>query len=68
MPTDRPLQLRVGDAQPDTATEAELIGVLERFSSAFADRDAEAVLHLFAPTDASSWLRPRSPCCADRRS
>jgi uncharacterized protein (TIGR02246 family) len=51
MPTDRPLLLRVADAQPDTATEAELIGVLERFSSAFADRDAEAVLHLFAPTD-----------------
>jgi hypothetical protein len=51
MPTDRPLLLRVADAQPDTATEAELIGVLERFSSAFADRDADAVPHLFAPTD-----------------
>ncbi len=35
--------------KPDAGTEAELIGVLERFCSAFADRDAEAVMRLFAP-------------------
>ncbi len=33
--------------EADTAIEAEVIGVLERFCSAFADRDAEAVIHLF---------------------
>ena len=37
----------IADVKPDTAIEAELIGVLERFCSAFADRDAEAVIHLF---------------------
>ncbi len=29
--------------------EAELIGVLERFCSTFADRDADAVIRVFAP-------------------
>ena len=37
----------IADVKPDTTIEAELIGVLERFCSAFADRDAEAVIHLF---------------------
>jgi uncharacterized protein (TIGR02246 family) len=41
----------MADLEPDTATETELIAVLERFCSAFADRDAEAVVRLFAPTD-----------------
>jgi SnoaL-like domain len=36
---------------PDTATKPALIGILERFCSAFADRDAEAGERLFAPTD-----------------
>jgi uncharacterized protein (TIGR02246 family) len=31
------------------ATETELLEVLERFCSGFADRDAEAVMALFAP-------------------
>lgn len=35
--------------KPDTATETELIGVLERLCSGFADRDAEAVMRLFGP-------------------
>ena len=35
--------------KPDAATETELLEVLERFSSAFADRDAEAVMRLFVP-------------------
>ena len=30
--------------KPDIATETEVIGVLERLCSAFADRDAEAVM------------------------
>jgi uncharacterized protein (TIGR02246 family) len=37
----------IADVKSDTTIEAELIGVLERFCSAFADRDAEAVIHLF---------------------
>jgi hypothetical protein len=37
----------IADVEPDPAIEAELIAVLERFCSAFADRDAEAVIHLF---------------------
>ena len=37
----------IAGAKPDTAIEAELIGVLEHFCSAFTDRDAEAVIHLF---------------------
>lgn len=37
----------IADVKPDTATEAELIGVVERFCSALADRDAEAVIQLF---------------------
>jgi uncharacterized protein (TIGR02246 family) len=37
----------IADVKPDTAIEAELIAVLECFCSAFADRDAEAVIHLF---------------------
>lgn len=37
--------------EPDSATETELIGVLERFCSAFAAQDAKAVMRLFAPTD-----------------
>ena len=37
----------IADVKPDTAIEAQLIEVLERFCSAFADRDAEAVIHLF---------------------
>jgi hypothetical protein len=44
---DRPDLFDIADVKPDTAIEAELIGVLERFCSAFADRDAEAVIHLF---------------------
>ena len=35
--------------KPGGGTEAELISVLECFSSAFAERDAEAVMRLFAP-------------------
>jgi uncharacterized protein (TIGR02246 family) len=35
--------------KPDAATETELIEVLERFCSGFADRDAEAVMRLFVP-------------------
>jgi uncharacterized protein (TIGR02246 family) len=35
--------------RPDPQTEAELIGVLESFCRAFADRDAEAVMRLLAP-------------------
>jgi uncharacterized protein (TIGR02246 family) len=35
--------------KPDTATETELIEVLQDFCSAFADRDADAVMRLFAP-------------------
>jgi len=31
----------------DVPTETELIGVLERFCSGFADRDAEAVMRVF---------------------
>ena len=37
------------DVKPDVATETELIEVLERFCSGFADRDIEAVMRLFAP-------------------
>ncbi len=37
----------IADVKPDAAIEAELVGVLERFCSAFADRDAEAVIRLF---------------------
>jgi uncharacterized protein (TIGR02246 family) len=33
--------------KPDAATEAELVEVLERFCSAFADHEAEAVMRLF---------------------
>jgi ketosteroid isomerase-like protein len=35
--------------KPDGAIETELIEVLERFCSGFADRDAETVMRLFAP-------------------
>jgi ketosteroid isomerase-like protein len=35
--------------KPDAATETELLEVLERFCSAFADRDAEALMRLFVP-------------------
>ena len=35
--------------RPDPQTEAELIGVLESFCRAFADRDGEAVMRLLAP-------------------
>lgn len=35
--------------KPDAATEAELVQVLERFCSAFADGDADAVISLFGP-------------------
>jgi hypothetical protein len=35
--------------KPDAATETELLEVLERFCSAFADRNAEAVMRLFVP-------------------
>jgi limonene-1,2-epoxide hydrolase len=44
----------MADLEPDTATETELIAVIERFCSAFADRDAEAVVRLFAPPMTSS--------------
>jgi uncharacterized protein (TIGR02246 family) len=37
------------DVKPDAATETELIEVLDRFCSGFADRDAEAVMRLCAP-------------------
>ena len=33
----------------DAAQRIELIGILERFCSAFAERDADAVMRLFAP-------------------
>ncbi len=39
----------IADVKPDDATETELIEVLERFCSGFADRDAETVMRLFAP-------------------
>jgi ketosteroid isomerase-like protein len=35
--------------KPDAATETELLEVLERFCSAFTDRDAAAVMRLFVP-------------------
>jgi uncharacterized protein (TIGR02246 family) len=35
--------------KPDPRMEGEVISVLERFCSAFAERDAEAVMRLFAP-------------------
>ena len=35
--------------QVDAATKTELIEVLDRFCSAFADQDVEAVMRLFAP-------------------
>jgi uncharacterized protein (TIGR02246 family) len=35
--------------KPDAASETELLEVLERFCSALADRDAEAVMRLFIP-------------------
>jgi uncharacterized protein (TIGR02246 family) len=38
----------IANVEPDT-TETELIEVLERFCSGFADRDADAVISLFAP-------------------
>jgi ketosteroid isomerase-like protein len=37
------------EVRPDDATEADLIEVLERFCSGFADRDADAVIGLFVP-------------------
>jgi hypothetical protein len=37
------------DVKPDVATEAELIDVLDRFCSGFAERDKEAVIRLCAP-------------------
>jgi uncharacterized protein (TIGR02246 family) len=45
-PTDRDCTAAV---KPDAATETELLEILERFCSAFADRDAEAVMRLFVP-------------------
>jgi SnoaL-like domain len=39
----------IADEKPDPATETKLIGVLERFCSAFADRDADGVMHLVVP-------------------
>ena len=35
--------------KPDARMEAEVISVLERFCSALAERDAQAVMRLFAP-------------------
>jgi ketosteroid isomerase-like protein len=35
--------------KPDAATETHLLQVLERFCSAFTDRDAQAVMCLFDP-------------------
>ena len=58
----------LADVKPDTAIEPELIGVLERFCSAFADRDAEAVIHLSSTTRTSSWSPPRSHCYEERPS
>jgi hypothetical protein len=46
----------IADVKPDAATETELIEVLERFCSGFADRDAEAVLRLFVPDHAGVTL------------
>ncbi len=37
------------DVKPDAATETDVIEVLDRFCSGFADRDAEAVMRLCAP-------------------
>jgi uncharacterized protein (TIGR02246 family) len=39
----------IADVKPNQDTKPALIGVLERFCSAFADRKAEAVMDLFAP-------------------
>jgi hypothetical protein len=52
LPVPHRQQLRmceIADVKPNHATKTELIGVLERFCSAFADRKAEAVMDLFAP-------------------
>ena len=35
--------------RPDAATEADLVSVLDRFCSGFAERDAQAVMSLFVP-------------------
>lgn len=35
--------------KPDAHTGAELIHILDTFCSAFADRDTDAVMRLFAP-------------------
>jgi ketosteroid isomerase-like protein len=35
--------------KPDAPTETQLIDVLEHFCSGFADRDVEAVMHVFVP-------------------
>jgi hypothetical protein len=60
----------IADVKPDTAIEAELIGVLERFCSAFADRDAEAVISSTSSstTRTSSWSPPRNRCYEERPS
>ena len=39
----------IAKLKPDTKIETELIEILESFCSAFADRDADAAMRLFAP-------------------
>jgi hypothetical protein len=53
----------IADVKPDTAIEAELIAVFERFCSAFADRDASvpsASSHASGPAAATSWSGTRT--------
>jgi hypothetical protein len=52
--------------KPDAATETELLAVLEHFCSAFADRDAEAVMRLFVPEPDVVVITSRSLCSVDR--
>ena len=47
--------------KPDAGVEAELISVLECFCSAFAERDAEAVMRLFAPDPAVVVVTSEDP-------
>jgi len=39
----------IANVKPDAQIESELIEILESFCAAFAERDADAVMRLFAP-------------------
>jgi ketosteroid isomerase-like protein len=47
--------------KPNAVIETELIGVLERFCTGFADRDAEAVMRLFAPDSDVAVITSEEP-------